>query len=63
MVLSVFVSRRNDFLGIGAKCLIFKGFAGRSGFLWITLLKTRLDGPQSLENQAFQQNAHAMGRI
>jgi hypothetical protein len=41
--------------------LIFKCFAGHPENLWITLLKTCLQGLQGLANQGFRQIAHQMG--
>lgn len=45
------------------KLLIYQGFGRDPKNLWITLLKTRFRCPESLEKQAFQQIAHAMGKI
>jgi hypothetical protein len=41
--------------------LISKCFAGHPENLWITLLKTRHQGRESLKNQGFCQIAHQMG--
>jgi hypothetical protein len=43
--------------------LIYQYFDGDSENLWITLGKTRFGCPGSLENQAFRQIAHPMGKI
>jgi hypothetical protein len=41
--------------------LIFKCFTGHPENLWITLLKTRHQGRESLKNQGFCWIAHQMG--
>jgi hypothetical protein len=41
--------------------LISKCFGGHPENLWITLLKTRHQGRESLKNQGFCQIAHQMG--
>jgi hypothetical protein len=56
------VSRLINFLEIDDKSLIFQCFVRCSDFLWITLLKTRGDARQTLENQAFRHNAHLLSR-
>jgi hypothetical protein len=43
--------------------LIYQHFEHDPKNLWITLLKTCSRCPESLEKQAFQQIAHAMGKI
>jgi hypothetical protein len=43
--------------------LIYQHFGHDPKNLWITLLKTCSRCPESLEKQAFQQIAHAMGKI
>ena len=41
-----------------AKCLISKCFEDAPENLWITLLKTCHEPPETLKNQGFQQIAH-----
>jgi hypothetical protein len=51
------------FLGISRKCLISKCFGSDPENLWITLLKTCRQRPESLANQAFRQIAHLLGNF
>jgi hypothetical protein len=44
-----------------AKCLISKCFEDAPENLWITLLKTCHEPPETLKNQGFQQIAHPVG--
>jgi hypothetical protein len=45
-----------------AKCLISKCFELAAENLWITLLKTCHEPPETLKNQGFQQIAHHLSK-
>jgi hypothetical protein len=52
-----------EILQILSKLLISKCFGRHPKKLWITLWRTEARWPESLENQAFRWNAHAMGNL